>query len=56
MDCVKWYCDCASTCPNEMICDDVCCIRWLVRSCSACALRSECDRFLKYTEGQVKTV
>ena len=42
MGCVLWRCDRASQCPNEFICDDILCLRFLKHECDMCAHRDTC--------------
>ena len=42
MGCVLWRCDRATECPNEFICDDILCSRFLRHDCDMCANRDTC--------------
>lgn len=47
MGCSLWRCDTARCCMNEMICDDILCIRFLRHDCDTCDLRDGCHSFAR---------
>ena len=50
MGCVLWRCDVASKCPNEFICDDILCARFLKHDCDMCAQRGTCVAYQRFKE------
>lgn len=45
MGCVLWRCKYACKCPNEFICDDILCLRFLKHECDMCAEQDTCVAF-----------
>lgn len=45
MGCALWRCNYARHCMNEMICDDILCIRFLRHDCESCDLKDGCHSY-----------
>lgn len=52
MGCVLWRCDLAPRCTNEMVCEDILCMRFLKHECGKCIHRDNCAAYGRLKDKQ----